>query len=107
MREACVWMRDKRNIKQPPIVTMKSTFMTMYLAVVIALCSCKVMGWSMNSRMKSSFVCGALTMVIWQRQPKAGLIVHLDQGAQYASKAYRRFIKSHSFVDSMSKKGGC
>jgi transposase InsO family protein len=46
-------------------------------------------------------------MAIWQRQPKAGLIVHSDQGVQYASKAYRRLIKTHGFVGSMSKRGCC
>jgi putative transposase len=57
--------------------------------------------------MRASLVCDALTMAIWQRQPKAGLIVHSDQGVQYASKAYRRLIKARSFVGSMSKKGCC
>ncbi|MFT6777895.1 MAG: hypothetical protein ACJAV1_001821 [Paraglaciecola sp.] len=41
-------------------------------------------------------MCVALTMVIWQRQPKAGLIVHSDQGVQYASNDYRRLIKTHN-----------
>ena len=35
------------------------------------------------------------------------LIVHSDQGVQYASKAYRRLIKTHSFIGSISKKGCC
>jgi len=39
-------------------------------------------GWSMGSRMTAQFVCDALTMAIWQRQPKAGLIVHSDRGSQ-------------------------
>jgi putative transposase len=61
----------------------------------------------MGSRMKAQLVCDALTMVIWQRQPKAGLIVHLDQDVQYASHQYRRLLKSNRFVGSMSKKGCC
>jgi putative transposase len=52
----------------------------LYLAIVIDLYSRKVVGWSMGSRMKAQLVCDALTMAIWQRQPKAGLIVHSDQG---------------------------
>jgi putative transposase len=39
----------------------------------------------MGSRMKAQLVCDALRMAIWQRQPDKGLIVHSDQGAQYAS----------------------
>ena len=50
----------------------------LYLAVVIDLYSRKVVGWSMGSRMKTQLVCDALTMAIWQRRPKAGLIVHSD-----------------------------
>ncbi len=57
----------------------------LYLAVVIDLYSLKIVGWSMGARMKAQFVCDALTMAIWQRQPQAGLIIHSDQGVQYAS----------------------
>ncbi|KGJ89501.1 hypothetical protein ND16A_2093 [Thalassotalea sp. ND16A] len=79
----------------------------LYLAVVIDLYSRKVVGWSMSSRMKAQLVCDALHMAIWQRQPKPGLIVHSDQGIQYASKAYRKLIKKNQFVGSMSRKGCC
>ena len=79
----------------------------LYLAVVIDLYSRKIVGWSMGSRMKAQLVCDALTMAIWQRQPKAGLIVHSDQGVQYASHQYRRLLKTHGFIGSMSKKGCC
>ena len=77
----------------------------LYLAVVIDLYSRKVVGWSMGSRMKAQLVCDALMMAIWQRRPAAGLIVHSDQGSQYASKSYRRLLNAHGFVGSMSRKG--
>jgi len=79
----------------------------LYLAVVIDLCSRKVVGWSMSSRMTAQLVCDALTMAIWQRQPKAGLIHHSDRGSQYASKAFRRLLKAHGFKGSMSRRGDC
>jgi len=79
----------------------------LYLAVVLDLCSRKVVGWSMSSRMKAQLVCDALQMAIWQRRPKAGLIHHSDRGSQYASKAFRRLLKSHGFLGSMSRKGDC
>lgn len=79
----------------------------LYLAVVIDLFSRKVVGWSMSSRMKSGLVCDALKMAVWQRRPEAGLIVHSDRGSQYASKSYRRLLKAHGFVGSMSRKGDC
>ncbi len=79
----------------------------LYLAVVIDLCSRKVVGWSMGSRMKAQLVCDALTMAIWQRQPKTGLIHHSDRGSQYASKDFRRLLKAYGFKGSMSRKGNC
>ena len=62
----------------------------LYLAVVIDLCSRKIVGWSMGSRMKAQLVCDALRMAIWQRRPETGLIHHSDRGSQYASKSFRR-----------------
>jgi len=79
----------------------------LYLAVVIDLFSRKVVGWSMGSRMKAQLVCDALTMAIWQRKPKAGLIHHSDRGSQYASKAFRKLLKVHDINGSMSAKGDC
>ncbi|KTD19862.1 transposase [Legionella londiniensis] len=79
----------------------------LYLTVMIDLFSRKVVGWNMNSRMKANTVCDALTMAIWQRKPKAGLIVHSDGGTQYASKQYRDLLNQHGLVGSMSKKGDC
>ena len=67
----------------------------LYLAVVIDLYSRKVVGWSMGSRMKAQLVFDALRMAIWQRRPQAGLVVHSDRGAQYASTDYRRLLSDH------------
>lgn len=79
----------------------------LYLAVVIDLFSRKMVGWSMGSRMTARLVCDALTMAIWQRKPKAGLIHHSDRGSQYASKAFRTLLKVHGISGSMSAKGDC
>ena len=79
----------------------------LYLAVVMDLCSRKIVGWSMSSQMKAQLVCDALTMAIWQRRAKAGLIHHSDRGSQYASKAVRRLLKAHAFQGSMSRRGNC
>ena len=79
----------------------------LYLAVVIDLCSRRVVGWSMSSRMKAKLVCDALQMALWRRRPKAGLIHHSDRGSQYASKAFRRLLKAHGILGSMSRKGDC
>ena len=79
----------------------------LYLAVVIDLCSRKVVGWSMGSRMKAQLVCDALTMAVWNRRPKAGLIHHSDRGSQYAGHAFRKLLGKHCIEGSMSRKGDC
>ena len=79
----------------------------LYLAVVIDLYSRKVVGWSMSARMKASLVCDALMMAIWQRSPSKGLVVHSDQGVQYASDKYSKLLKAYGLIGSMSKKGCC
>ncbi len=79
----------------------------LYLAVVIDLFSRKVVGRSISSRMKAQLVCDALRMAVWQRRPGTGLVVHSDRGSQYASRDYRRLLKAHGFVGSMSRKGDC
>jgi transposase InsO family protein len=79
----------------------------LYLAVVIDLCSRKVVGWSMDSRMKAKLVCDALQMALWQRRPAAGLIHHSDRGSQYASRKFRRLLADNKITGSMSRKGNC
>ncbi len=61
----------------------------------------------MGSHMKAQLVCDALTMAIWQRRSQAGLIHHSDRGPQYASKAFRRLLKTHGLQGSMSRRGNC
>jgi putative transposase len=79
----------------------------LYLAVVIDLYSRKVVGWSMSTRLKSSLVCDALTMALWRRRPSTGLIHHSDRGVQYASRVFRKLLKAHDILGSMSRKGDC
>ena len=79
----------------------------LYLATVIDLYSRQVVGWSMADNMKSKLVNDALTMALFQRKPKKGLIWHTDRGSQYASESHRSIIKDHKITQSMSKKGDC
>ena len=46
-------------------------------------------------------------MAINLRNPKTGLMHHSDRGSQYASREYRRLLKQHGMVCSMSRKGNC
>lgn len=79
----------------------------LYLAVVIDLCSRKVVGWSTHKTMTAKLVCDALKMALWRRRPKPGLIHHSDRGSQYASDMFRQLLKDNKIIGSMSRKGNC
>jgi putative transposase len=79
----------------------------LYLAVVLDLYSRAVVGWSMGERITRDLVIQALTMAIWRRRPRAGLIVHSDRGSQYVSNDYQRLLERHGILCSMSRKGDC
>lgn len=79
----------------------------LYLATVIDLYSRKIVGWSMDDRMKVSLVNDALKMAITTRNPQRGLIWHTDRGSQYASYEHKDLLKQYGIVQSMSRKGNC
>jgi putative transposase len=79
----------------------------MYLAVILDLCSRKVVGWSLAERMTAALVCNALDAAARLRRPRRGLTFHSDRGSQYASHAFRRRLWRHQMSQSMSRKGDC
>jgi len=78
-----------------------------YLAVVMDLCSRKIIGWSLKNHMRTELVLSALNMAINCRKPQKGLIHHSDQGTQYASALYRDRQFKSGMITSMSRKGNC
>jgi putative transposase len=79
----------------------------LYLAIVLALCSRAVVGWSMAHPRRAALVNQALTMALGQRHPAAGLIMHTDRGSQYGADSYRQLLAWHGIQPSMSRKGNC
>jgi putative transposase len=57
----------------------------LYLAVILDVCSRRVVGWSMADHLRTEVVMGALEMAVWNRRPDAGLIHHSDHGCQYTA----------------------
>ncbi len=78
-----------------------------YLAVIIDLYSRRVVGWSIDRRMKKALVIRALMMAVNLRKPPPGLILHSDRGSQYASHEYQKLLQQHGMICSMSRKGNC
>ena len=79
----------------------------LYLAVVLDLYSRRIIGWSLQSRIKKELVLDALLMAVWRRRPTTPVIVHSDQGSQYTSDDWQAFLKSHHLEASMSRRGNC
>lgn len=79
----------------------------LYLAVVVDLYSRKVVGWSMKPTLAREIILDALIMAVWRRRPKNTVIVHSDQGSQYGSDDWLRFLKANNMEPSMSRRGNC
>jgi putative transposase len=79
----------------------------LYLAIVLDLFSRRIIGWQLSDRMKRGLAMEALRRAIALRRPPPGLIHHSDRGSQYCSDDYRRLLREHGFVASMSGRGNC
>ena len=79
-----------------------------YLATVIDLCGRRVIGWSIDTEMKTALVQEAFDMACAMRGAvKPGLIFHTDRGSQYTSDAFQKTLKLNGAKSSMSRKGNC
>ena len=79
----------------------------LYLAVVMDLCSRRIVGWSMSRRINRHLALDALQMALAYRHPDGGLIHHSDRGAQYLSEDYQALLKQYGIECSMSARGNC
>ena len=79
----------------------------LYLAVILDLFSRAVVGWALSARITRHLTLQALTMALGRRRPPQGLLHHSDRGSQYASADYRRALRAHGIVCSMSRRGNC
>jgi transposase InsO family protein len=79
----------------------------LYLAVIIDLYSRAVIGWAMHPRMRTELVTNALKMALMRRKVASPLLLHSDQGSQYAAADYRQMLAENGIACSMSRKGNC
>lgn len=76
-----------------------------FVAIILDLCSRKVVGWAISKRINAELAVTALRMAIEQRKPDPGCIHHSDQGIQYCSEDYIELLTEWKFQISMSRKG--
>jgi putative transposase len=73
-----------------------------YLAVVIDLCSRRIVGWSLAGHMRRELVIDALNNALQSRTIPGNLIFHSDRGSQYGSIAFRNRLQRKGMRQSMS-----
>jgi putative transposase len=76
----------------------------LFLAVVVDAWSRKVVGWAMETHLRTELVLAALDLALAQRRP-TGVIHHSDQGTQYTSIAFGLRCKEANVRPSMGSVG--
>ena len=78
----------------------------LYLCAIKDVYSNRIVGYSIDSRMKASLAVSALRMAITRRDPD-GTVVHSDRGSQFRSKKFVRVLANNGLVGSMGRVGAC
>ena len=78
----------------------------LYLCAIKDAFSGRIVGYSMDHRMKASLAVAALRGAIGLRSP-AGTLVHSDRGSQFRSGKFVRLLRNHGLIGSMGRTGTC
>lgn len=77
----------------------------LYLAFILDVHSRRVVGWAMESHLRSELVVDALRMAVARRNPALGLIHHSDRGVQYTALSFGEKLKEVGITPSMGRTG--
>ncbi len=94
-----VWLADITYIP-----TTREGFL--YLAFILDTHSRRIVGWAMDSHMRTELVVDALEMAVWRRKPKAGLVHHSDRGTQYTALSFGKKLEEAGIVPSTMGRAG-
>ena len=94
---------DRPNVKWLADITYIDTREGwLYLAAVMDVYSRRIVGWSMQTRLKTELVEDALRMALEQREHDDDLLHHSDRGSQYTSDDYQTLLTQAQITPSMS-----
>jgi len=79
----------------------------LYLCAIKDVYSNKIVGYCIDSRMKTNLAIRALDMAMAHRGYPKGVIIHSDRGSQYRSRKFRRRLKFYKAKGSMGRVGAC
>jgi putative transposase len=94
-----LWLTD--------ITEHKTTEGKLYLCAIKDVFGNKIVGYSIDSRMKSSLAVRALENAVAMRGVIAGCVVHSDRGSQFRSRKFLRALSRHCLVGSMGRVASC
>ncbi len=77
----------------------------LYLCAIKDVFSGKIVGYSIDARMKSHLAVNALRNAVAMRGDVAGCVIHSDRGSQFRSRKFLREISHHRMVGSMGRVG--
>ena len=77
----------------------------LYLCAIKDVFSNRIVGYSIDSRMKSRLATPALNSAVARRGEVAGCVVHSDRGSQFRSRRFVRALGRHHMVGSMGRVG--
>lgn len=78
----------------------------LYLCAIKDLHSNRIVGYSMDGRMKASLAVAALDHAVALRKP-AGTVVHSDRGSQFRSRKFVLALNTYGLSGSMGRVGAC
>lgn len=79
----------------------------LYLCAIKDVYSGRIVGYSIDSRMKKSLVVTALDNAVSLRGDVRCCVVHSDRGSQFRSKAFTKRLKTYRLHGSMGRVGAC
>lgn len=79
----------------------------LYLTIILDLFDRKVVGWALSTTMTAKDTVVAAWRMAIKNRPAKGVLFHSDRGVQYASLEFRKQLKQHDGIQSMSRKGNC
>ena len=77
----------------------------LYLCAIKDVFSNRIVGYSIDERMKSRIAINALNNAVARRDGVAGCILHSDRGSQFRARKLQRALNAHRMVGSMGRVG--
>jgi putative transposase len=76
-----------------------------YLCVILDLFSRKVIAWTVGPKIDSELAISTLKKAVSSRTLGAPVLFHTDQGSQYTSSTFRKYLDEQPITQSLSKPG--